>query len=70
MAKMRNTNKTLVCKLERKTSHGRPRCRWEDNIRMDLREVGWEVVEWVHLAQEVLINTVMKLRVPYKVEIS
>jgi hypothetical protein len=29
---------------------GRPRHRWEDNIRMDLREIGWEVVVWMHLA--------------------
>jgi hypothetical protein len=28
------------------------RRRWEDNIRMDLREVGWEVVDWIHLAQD------------------
>jgi hypothetical protein len=30
----------------------RPRRRWEDNIRMDLREIGWEVVDWIHLAQD------------------
>jgi hypothetical protein len=30
----------------------RPRCRWEDNIRMDFREMGWEGVDWVHLAQD------------------
>jgi len=31
---------------------GRPRCRWEDNIRMDLRNIGWEGVDWIHLAQD------------------
>jgi hypothetical protein len=30
----------------------RPRRRWEDNIRMGVREVGWEVVDWIHLAQD------------------
>jgi hypothetical protein len=37
-------------KPERKRQHGRLWRRWEDNVRMDLREIGWEVVEWVHLA--------------------
>jgi hypothetical protein len=41
----------------------------EDNSRIDLREIGWEGVDWVHLAQDrdlwlALVNTVMKLRVP------
>jgi hypothetical protein len=43
MGKMRNAHKILV---------GKPRCRWEDNIRMDLREMGWEGVDWNHLAQD------------------
>jgi hypothetical protein len=30
----------------------KPRHRWEDNIRMDLREIGWDVVDWMHLVQE------------------
>jgi hypothetical protein len=30
---------------------GRPWCKWEDNIRMDLREIGWEGVDWMHLSQ-------------------
>jgi hypothetical protein len=34
-----------------KTSFGRPRRRWED-IRMDLRDMGWEDVDWIHLAQD------------------
>jgi hypothetical protein len=48
---------------------GRPRRRWEDNIKMDLREIGFGDVEWIHLAQDrarwrALVNTVMNLRVP------
>jgi hypothetical protein len=31
---------------------GRPRYRWEDNIRTDLREIGWEVVDWIYLVQD------------------
>jgi len=31
---------------------GRPRRRWEDNIRVDLREIGWEGVDWMHLVQD------------------
>jgi hypothetical protein len=47
----------------------RPRCRWQDNIRMDLREVWWEGMEWTHLAQNrkkqwALVNTVMNRQVP------
>jgi hypothetical protein len=42
----------LVVKPEGKRLLGRPRLRWEDNIRMDLREVGWEGVDSIHLAQD------------------
>jgi hypothetical protein len=60
----------LVRKPERKRPLGRPRRRWEDNIGMDFREIGWEGVDWSHLAQDrdqwqALVNTVMNLRVPY-----
>jgi hypothetical protein len=41
MGQIRNSNKILVGKPEGKTQFGRPRHRWEDNIRMDLREIGW-----------------------------
>jgi hypothetical protein len=47
MRKMINAYKALVVKPEVKRPHGRPRRRWEDNIRMDLREKGWEDVEWL-----------------------
>jgi hypothetical protein len=48
---------------------GRPRCRWVDNIRMDLREIGWDGMDWIDLAQDrdqwrALVNTVINLRVP------
>jgi hypothetical protein len=47
----------------------RPRRRWEDNIKMDLREIGFGDVDWIHLAHDrdrwwALVNTVMNLRVP------
>jgi hypothetical protein len=48
---------------------GRPRRRWVDNIKMDLLEIGWGVVDWIGLAQDrnkwrALVNAVMNLRVP------
>jgi hypothetical protein len=51
------------------TPLGRSRRRWVDNIKMDLREIGWDGVDWVELAQDrdhwrALVNTVMNLRVP------
>jgi hypothetical protein len=42
----------LVGKCEGKRPLGRPKRRWEDNIRMDLREIVWEVVDWMHLAED------------------
>jgi hypothetical protein len=49
---------------------GIPRHRWVDNIKMDLREIGWDGIYWIDLAQyrdqwRALVNTVMNLRVPY-----
>jgi hypothetical protein len=60
----------LVGKPERKRPLGRPRRRWVDNIKMDLREMGWNDVDWIDMAQDrdqwrALVNTVMKIRVPY-----
>jgi hypothetical protein len=54
---------------EGKRPLGRPRRRWEDNINMDRREIGWSGMHWIDLAQDrdqwrVLVNTVMSLRVP------
>jgi hypothetical protein len=50
-------------------SQGRSRHIWEDNIKMDLREIGWGDMDWIDLTQDrdqwmALVNTVMKLRVP------
>jgi hypothetical protein len=61
--------RVLVRKTEGKRPLGRPRRRWVDNIKMDLREIGWDGMDWIELAQErdqwrVLLNTVMNLRVP------
>jgi hypothetical protein len=60
----------LVGKPEGRRPLGRPRPRWEDNIRMDLREVGCGCVDWMELAQDrdrwrALVSAVMNLRVPY-----
>jgi hypothetical protein len=59
----------LVGKPEGKRPLGRPRRRWVDNIKMNLREIGWHGVDWIELAQDrdqwrALVNTVMNLRVP------
>jgi hypothetical protein len=69
MGKMRNPLKNLVGKPEEGRSLRRPRCRREDNIRMDLiKEIGWEDVDWIRLAEDrdqwwVVVNTVMKFRI-------
>jgi hypothetical protein len=42
----------LFGRPEEKKSLGRPRRRWEDNIRMDLREIWWEIVDWMHMAED------------------
>jgi hypothetical protein len=49
---MRNASNILVGKPEGKRPFGRPRRRWEDNIRMDVREMVWEGVDLMHLAQD------------------
>ena len=59
----------LVGKYEGKRPLGRPRRRWEDNIKMDLQEVGYGDMDWIELAQDrdrwrALVNAVMNLRVP------
>ena len=61
--------KVLVGKLEGKRPLGRPRRRWEDNIKMDLKEVGCGGVDWIGLAQDrdrwgVLVNVIMNPWVP------
>ena len=61
--------KVLVGKPEGKRPLGRPRRRWEDNIKMDLQEVGRGCVDWMELAQDrdgwrALVSSVMNFRVP------
>jgi hypothetical protein len=65
----RNAYKILVGNPEGKRPLGRPRRKWEDNIKLDIREIGRGGVDWIDLAQDrdkwkVLVNTVMNLRVP------
>jgi hypothetical protein len=47
-----NAFKILVGKPEGKRPLGRPRRRWVDNIRMDLREIGWGAMDWIDLAED------------------
>jgi hypothetical protein len=51
VGEMRNAYKILLIKPERKRLREKPRHRWEDNIKIDLREIGLEGVDWIHLAQ-------------------
>jgi hypothetical protein len=58
-----------VGKPEGKRPLGRPRRRWVNNIKMDLRKIGWDDTDWIDLAQNrnqwrALVNTVINLRVP------
>jgi hypothetical protein len=69
MRDKRNAYGILVGKQEGKRLLGRPRRKWVDNIRMDLRELGWGDVDWIGLAQDrnrrrALVNSVLNLRVP------
>jgi hypothetical protein len=69
MGEKRNAYTILVGKPEGKRPLGRRRRRWEDNIKMDLREIGWGGMDRINLAQDMdqwraLVNTVMNLRVP------
>ena len=62
-------HRVLVGKLEGKRLLGRPRRRWEDNIKRDLQEVGGGCEDWVELSQDrdrwrALVSTVMNFRVP------
>jgi hypothetical protein len=65
----RNPYRILVAEPEGKRPLGRHRCRWEEYIKIDLREIGWGSMGWIDLAQDrdqwrALVNTVMNLRVP------
>jgi hypothetical protein len=69
MGEKRNVYRLLVGKPEGKRPLGRPRCRWIDNVKMDLLEVGFGCVDWIVLAQNryrwrALVNAVMNLQLP------
>jgi hypothetical protein len=69
MGEVRSTYNILVGMPEGRRPLGRPRRRWEDNIKMDLREIGFGDMDWIHWAQDrdrwrALVNTVMNFRVP------
>jgi hypothetical protein len=71
MGDMRNAYKILDGKPGGKRPLRRGRNRLEDNIRVDLREIGYEGVDWMHLDQDrdqwwAVVNTVMNIRVPYR----
>jgi hypothetical protein len=64
----KNAYRILVGKPEGKRTLGTPRCRWEDNVKMDLKEIGWDGIDWVDLAQDrdqwrALVNATMNLQV-------
>jgi hypothetical protein len=69
MGEKRNARRIWIGKPEEKRPLGRSRRRWEDNIKMDLREIEWGGLDWIDVAQDrdqwrALVNTVMSLRVP------
>jgi hypothetical protein len=69
MGERRGAYRALARKPEGRRPLERPSRRWEDNIKMDLREVGWGGMDWINLAQDregwrALVNAVMNLRVP------
>jgi hypothetical protein len=68
MGEIRNAYRILLGKPEGKRRLGRLRCRWVDNSKMDLREIGWGGMDWIDVAQNrdqwrSLVNTVTNLRV-------
>jgi hypothetical protein len=69
MGERRGAYRALVGKPEGRRPLERPRRRWEDNIKMDLREDEWGGMDWINLAQDrdrwrALVNAVMNIRVP------
>jgi hypothetical protein len=69
MGENRNADRILVGMPEGKRTLGSPRRRWVDNIKMDLREIVWDGVDWIDMAQDrdqwrALVNAVLNLRVP------
>jgi hypothetical protein len=75
MGEKRNAYRILVGKPDGKRPLGRRRRGWVDKIKMDLRVIGWDGMDWIDLAQNrdqwrALVNTVMNVRVPYNTGIS
>jgi hypothetical protein len=69
MGEKRNAYSIFVGNQEGNRQLGRPRLRWVDNIKMDLREIGWDGMDWINLAQErdqwkALVDAAMNLHVP------
>jgi hypothetical protein len=71
----KNACMIVLWKHERKGPFGRSRCTWQKNIKLDLKDIGWEGVDLINLAQEgnkawAVMNTVMNIRFPYNWGIS
>jgi hypothetical protein len=69
MGEKRNAYRILVGMPEGRRSLGRPRRRWVDNIKMDVRGIEWDGMDWIDLAHDrdqwrALVNAVMNLRFP------
>jgi hypothetical protein len=69
MGEKRNAYRILVGNPEGKRPLGRPRRSWVDNIKMDLRKIEWDGMDWIDLAQDrnqwtALVNAIINLRVP------
>jgi hypothetical protein len=69
MGEKRNAYRMLVGKPEGKRPLGRRRLRWVDNTKIDLRDIGWDGMDWIDLTQDrdqwkALVNTLMNFRVP------
>jgi hypothetical protein len=69
MGEGRGAYRILVVRPEGRRPLGRPRRRWEDNIKMDVQEVGWGGMDWIDMAQDMdmwraVVSAVMNLRVP------
>jgi hypothetical protein len=69
MGEVKGAYNILVGRPEGRRPLGKPRRRWEDNIKMDLRQIGFGYVDWIHLSQDrdrwrAVVKTIMNLRVP------